>query len=114
MLQQIYERFATIDDVKKCTIPTSAVLDHARQRRSHVWGPILKQAAQAAGALVPACSVSVMVNVDPDLLERVKAAFPPEMEQRPGDTADSLCSRINSNQWSEKSMVLQGGCGPAR
>ena len=74
----------------------------------------MKQAAQAVDALVSASSVCVKVDVDPELLERVQAAFPPEMEQRPDDTADSLCSRINSNQWSEKSMVLQGGCGPAR
>ena len=101
MLRQIYgayERYATIDDVKKCKVPTNSDLDHARQRRSRVWGPILKQAAQAVGALVSASSVCVKVDVDPELLKRVQAAFPPEMEQRPDDTADSLCSRINSNQ----------------
>ena len=58
-----YERYATIDDVKNCKVPTPAALDDARQRWHRVWGPVLKPAAQAVGALVGACSVCVKVNL---------------------------------------------------
>ena len=110
------ERYATVEDVKEHAGTLPSPLSTGEYRRIHVWGPVLKHAAERVGAITAAASVclNVMSLLPVDLVERVKAVVPDAVKPMPDDTPDSLMQRIRDSGFFEPAKVFKSGSGPQR
>lgn len=97
----------TMDDVLAAT-PTAV-------DASVAWGPITKEVATLAGALVPTSSVLLVPDIPQTVKDAVLALIPAGAWALPSDTPESLAARLSTLGFFEDAHVLKaGGAGRVR
>ena len=98
---------ATLEDVLKWR----AVVERPSVRHARGWGPVLKEAARAAGCVRAAASVAIIPAIPREVVAAALRCVPAEVLPRADDTRESLAARLGASLFLDDAHVLNAGNG---
>lgn len=88
-----------------------AVSERPSVSHARGWGPVLKDAAAAAGCQRAAASVVIIPEIAPSVLAAALRCVPADVLPRVDDTRESLAARLGASPFLDDAHVLNAGNG---
>ena len=88
-----------------------AVSERPSVSHARGWGPVLEDAAAAAGCQRAAASVVIIPEIAPSVLAAALRCVPADVLPRVDDTRESLAARLGASPFLDDAHVLNAGNG---